>query len=462
MSSSLRSKQISRRTFLAAMGASALSTAVLAACAPTGGAPAASEGGEAAAPGTEKAVIRAHMVEKQDVSGWIQTGLDSDIGGFITDNPDIEVSLETIPGWTPEYVPKILSFAAAGSLGDLVWYPPRHRSHIAWGSSYDIVTDLNPLAEAVGYDMAANFFPGAIEVNSADGKMYWMSYISEPIVPIIAYNKTKVDELGIGEPSDDWTFAELAEWAQAGTTDDAFGYFRADRGSDPFGGGPYLRQWGVEPVSEDGTKATFMDTPEEFVAALQFTYDLMNTWNVSPSPSGGQLDAPELYGAQKVLAVDIWPFRIQIYPATFTDFEHDFVLTPVVNAGDERRSMMNEHVFGITTASEQTDAAFKFLTWIAGHEMNVQALVQGQKGPIARADVWADERIYEADPAYEKLRPIMENIEPDYNVANFRGQEFDDAYRQVFEAMELGEKEPAAAAEEIQALTQAVLDKEAA
>ncbi len=73
----------------------------------------------------------------------------------------------------------------------------------------------------------------------------------------------------------------------------------------------------------------------------------------SPSPSGGELDAPELYGAQKVLAVDIWPFRIQIYPATFTDFEHGFVLTPVVNAGDERRSMLNEHVFGITTACKR-------------------------------------------------------------------------------------------------------------
>ncbi len=26
-----------------------------------------------------------------------------------------------------------------------------------------------------------------------------MSYISEPIVPVIAYNKTKVEELGIGD-----------------------------------------------------------------------------------------------------------------------------------------------------------------------------------------------------------------------------------------------------------------------
>jgi multiple sugar transport system substrate-binding protein len=460
MSHPISKKRLSRRTFLAATGAA--SAAFLAACgAPQGAAPAETSG-EEAAPGREAIQLRAHMVQKQDVSDWIQAGLDQDIDGWVSDNPEIEVSLETIPGWTDAYFPKVLSFAAAGTLGDLVWYPPRHRSHISWGESYDMVTDLNPLAEAAGYDMAANFFDGALIANSSGGNTYWMSFISEPIVPIIAYNKTKVDEMGIGTPSDDWTFDELVEWAQAGTTEDTFGYFRADRGSDPFGGGPYLRQWGVEPVNEDGTTATFLDTSDEFVSALQFSSDLINTWEVSPSPSGGELNAPELYGAQKVLAVDIWPFRIQIYPASFTDFEHDFVLTPVVNAGDERRSMLNEHVFGITTASENTDAAFSFLTWIAGKEMNVQGLVQGQKGPIARQDVWADDRVYEAIPTYAKLRPIMESIEPDYAIANYRGEEFDQAYAQAYQAMELGELEPAAAAEQIQELCQAVLDKEPA
>ena len=162
------------------------------------------------------------------------------------------------------------------------------------------------------------------------------------------------------------------------------------------------------------------------------------------------------------MAGDIWPFRITIYPNTFTDFEIGFALTPVVNAGDERRSMLNEHVFGLTTSSTTPDAAFKALTWFCGKEMNVQGLIQGQKGPIARADVWADERLYEAIPTYEKLRPIMENIEPDYPVANFRGEEFDAAYQQVVDALILGEKQAEAAADEIQELTQAVLDKEPA
>jgi multiple sugar transport system substrate-binding protein len=456
-------KRFSRRTFLSAVGSTALGATLLAACAPAApaAAPAAS-GGEAAAPTTEKATIRAHMVEKQDVSGWIQMGLDQDIDGFKTANPDVEVTLETIPGWTAEYIPKILSFAAAGTLGDLVWFPPRHRSHIAWGSSYGIVTDLNPLAEGAGYDLNANFFEGANNANSAEGKQYWLSFISEPIVPIIAYNKTKALEMGIGEPSDDWTFDELAAWAQQGTTEDVFGYSTADRAYMAFSGAPYLRQHGVEPVDAEGKKVTLLDTADAFIQALQYDYDLANTSKVSPSPSAGAVNAPELFGGQKVLAVDIWPFRIQIYPDTFKDFEIGFVLTPVVNKGDERRSMLNEHVFGITTSSTAPDAAFKFLSWVAGKEMNVQGVVQGQKGPIARADFWADDRVYEIEPTYAKLRPIMEKIEADYLVANFRGEEFDNTFQAVYDAMILAEKTPEEAANEMQTACQAVLDKEPA
>ena len=85
MSDVLRTNKLSRRSFLAAMGATTLGAA-LAACAPAGApaaAPAASSGDTAAAaPSGAKTTIHAHMVEKQDVSGWIQMGLDQDIDGF--------------------------------------------------------------------------------------------------------------------------------------------------------------------------------------------------------------------------------------------------------------------------------------------------------------------------------------------------------------------------------------------
>jgi len=459
----MSSKKVSRREFLAAAGALSAGT-LIAACAPAAtpvAAPQATEAPKAAAPATEPVTIRVHCVKKEDVSDWIQTGLDTDIDGFKSKNPNIKVSLETIPGWTAEYNPKILSFAAAGTIGDLMWYPPRHRSHIAWAVQYDIVRDLLPLAANAKYQMDQNFYQGAIDVNTYQGKMYWMSYISEPAVPVIAYNKTALKKLGVEEPNDEWTFDELMDWAKKATTPDAFAYSEADRRAVSFSGLPYLRQWGIEPVDKDGKKATFADYRDQLTKALQFSMDLI-TNKYSPSPTAGAINDPEMFGGSKVLAVDIWPFRIQIYPTTFKNIEIGFVLTPVVKKGDKRRSLLNEHVFGITNGSKNPDAAFTFLTWIAGKEMNVQALVQGHKGPIARADVWADQRIYANNPTYTKLKPVMDTIEADFLVGNWRGEEFDTAIQAVYDAMELGKVSPADAVDQMQKEAQTVLDKEAA
>jgi maltose-binding protein MalE len=437
---------------------SAKAPAPTTAAAPQGTAAPQSAPAATAAPTGQKVTIRAHMVKKSDVSDWIAAGLKQNIDGWSDKHPNLTVQLETIPGWTPQYIPKILSMVSAGQIGDVVWYPPRHKDAIAWGTRYNVVRDLNPLAQAVNYDWK-QFFDGALQANSWQGKMYWMDYIGEPTVPLIAYNKTKITTEGVGEPQDDWTFDQLATWAKAATKAGVFGYYRGDAGDDSFGNVPYLRQWGIEPVDSLGQKTTFQNTQEQFVAALQYRYDLVNTWKVSPSPSSGTIDVATLLGSQKLLATDVWPFRIQGYPAAFKDFEWGFVTTPVAKSGDKRRSMLNEHVFGVTQASKNAGDAFSFLTWICGKEMNVQGIVQGAKGTIARSDFWADQRIYQGYPAYKKLQPIMQNIEADFFVANFRGAEFDAAFAQAYDTMELGKTQAEVTAQQIVKLCQAVLDK---
>jgi ABC-type glycerol-3-phosphate transport system substrate-binding protein len=438
---------------LAAGGAGGLAVAC---AAPDGGQPASG----APAPGARRAELRVHLVKKLDVSDWIEQGLQQNLDDWKSRHPNVDVTMELHGAWTDTYFPQVIAISASGQLGDLVWYPPRHRSHLAWGTKYGIVRDLTPLAKADKYDLG-QFYKGATEQNTHGGKQYWLSYISEPVVPLVAYNKTRLQQLGVPPPADDWTFDDLAEFARRATTANAFGYYRGDSGAAPFGAAPYLRQWGVEPVDATGTKATFLDRREAFVQALTFRSNLTNTWKVSPNPRDGTIVQNDLYGKeQRILAADVWPFRIQGYPKDYPDFETDFVLTPTVKKGDRRRSMLNEHVFGVTTASKAPEAAFAFLTWIAGKEMNVQGLAQGFKGPIARPDVWADGRIVDRWPAYKKLRPVMEGIEADYLVANFRGEEFDTAAS--WARLERGEVPVLEAATEIQRLSQEVLSKEPA
>lgn len=448
---------LSRRRMLAHRApalAATLAGALLTACGAGGGGPSVSPSS------TKKVDLRVHVVKKLDVSDWIEQGLQQNIDEFKTKNPNLNVILELHGTWTPEYFPQVIATSASGQLGDAVWYPPRHRSHLAWGTKYGMVRDLIPLAKTAKYDMN-QFYKGATEQNTWEGKQYWLSYISEPIVPVIAYNKTKLQQLGMTIPKDDWTFDELAEWAKRGTTANTFGYFRGDSGTTAFGSGPYLRQWGVEPVDKTGKKATFMDNRDAFIKALTHRYNVMNTLKVSPNPKDGAIAQHDWFGKeQRLIAAEIWPFRIQGYPKDYKDFEIDFVLTPVAKKGDKRRSMLNEHAFGITTASKTPEEAFKFLTWISGKEMNVQGLVQGMKGPIARADVLSDARITDKWPTYKKLKTIMDTIEPDYFVANFRGEEFGSA--SSWAKLERGEIPVLEAATEIQRLTQEVLNKEPA
>ncbi len=415
-----------------------------------------------AAAGGSVVTIRAHMVQKQDVSDWIKTAMDQDIDGFKAKNPNINLQLELVPGFTTEFNPKILSLAAGGQLGDVTWYAPRHHSQIGLGERYNVVRDLIPLAQAANYDLKQQFYQGALDNNSFNGKQYFLSYISEPIVPVIAYNKTKVQQMGLAAPTDDMTFDELVAWAKKGTTADVFGYFRGNSGNTPFSGLSYLRAWGVEPVDKTGKKATFLDTKDQFIAALKYRQDLIKGVKVSPQPVTPD-NTNEVFGGQKLLAYDVWPFFIQILPETYKDkFEVDFVLAPTVKKGDKRRSGLNEHVFGVTTASKNPNEAFKVISWFGSKELNVQGVIQGQKGPIARQDFWADKRVTDKFPVYKKLQPIMDSIEPDFTVANFRGEEVDNAYAEVFDALELGNTTPEDAATQIQQLVQAVLDKDPA
>ena len=150
---------------------------------------------------------------------------------------------------------------------------------------------------------------------------------------------------------------------------------------------------------------------------------------------------------------------IQGWPTRNKGVELDFALRPTVKKGERRRSMLNEHVFGITPTTRFADEAFQFLTWIAGKEMNVQGLVQAFKVPIARPDVWEDPRITNSWPTYKKMRPVMEAIEPDFLVANFRGEEVDTTMDAVYNRMEQGDLPVLEAANEIQRAVQVVLDK---
>ena len=86
----------------------------------------------------------------------------------------------------------------------------------------------------------------------------------------------------------------------------------------------------------------------------------------------------------------------------------------------------------------------------------------GKGAPVGRPDLFEDERALRIFPGLELLEPIMAEIEPDFFVGNFRGEEFDREWNAQTDLLLLDKISVEEAVDAMQKNCQAVLDKEPA
>ena len=440
--------RVTRRSFL--VMASATTGAVLAACAPMP-APAPAPKEEAAPKAEEKApapkaqgTVLMQITQKQDVSEWIAQNLDE----FHEAHPDLKVEIEAIPGWTGGYFPKILAKAAANLLGDVCWYPGRHGSHLRW-AYIKMVRSLNEFADAEGYDWN-QFFEGALLANRWEGKQWWMSYISEPVQPVLAINESLAEERGAPAIDPEWNWDDfIGNWAtkvalEEGGRPKYFGYRRGC--GDAFGCGNILRSYGAELTDPEGKKCLF-DANDGLKQWLQFRQDVIHKFKVSPSPAAGDYNANEEFLAGRLGSLGIWPWFIQIWPEQVGDkFKVGFVEKPKGPTG-KRRTMLNEHTLGIFFKAPNPQGAWEVLKWACGEDMCVRRVLEGMGGPNAQKRSWNDPEIIARHPTYKLIAEIMEIVEPDWRCANFRGEDVGlpvSQYHSAVEANEMTAEEAAA------------------
>jgi multiple sugar transport system substrate-binding protein len=102
-------------------------------------------------------------------------------------------------------------------------------------------------------------------------------------VNAIWFNKDILDSCGIAYPEGELTWEELIALAKKLTVMDDNGRYRHFGFLFDFGSvQQFLKMWGVDIYSKDGTRCT-LDSPEA-IAAVQFMYDLIYKYKVSPSP----------------------------------------------------------------------------------------------------------------------------------------------------------------------------------
>ena len=403
-----------------------------------------------------------HCPQNVSFGEWFGDAWDQNVGAFRSENPHIRQKLERTAGWTNEYFPKILAHVAAGTLGDIVWTPARHMSNLGWAIEYGIVRDLTPLVEATNYDLT-QFYPGVVAAGSWDGKFYFMPIIDEPVCPVIAYNKTMNEEMGLDEPQLDWDYMQLTDWAVSATTDDMWGYHWGHMSAIPFPAAGQYRQFGAQIMSEDGSTVLPGDSSEAIKTVLGWRHDLIYKHGTMPVP-GPEFNVGDMFAAEKLMSLTIWPVWInQLRVTTVGDkFDLGFIYAPLDKQGAKRRSLLNDHTFAVSNASKNAEDSFTWLQWMSSKEFCIQGMLAGKAPPNGRPDVFQDERAMRLNPGVELLSPIMDEIEADFFLANYRGWEFDREWGAQADLVMLDKIGIDEAVDNIKKNCQAIVDKEPA
>ncbi len=270
----MKTRRINRREFLKLTGAMS-SAAILAACAPQAT-------GKTVATPTPSGATKVSLEimtpgdENDDVHKAAFT-LFRDL------HPEIDLNLSLVPGGWPEHLAKVNTRVAAGNPPDMIQVAT-YGPEITWAKK-KLMVDLKNYTSS-DQDWKKNPLPEkTLNPYTAGGVLYGVpnGFVTHAVI----YNKTLLDQAGVEAPKDGWTWADVVDKAQkltSGTgTDKVFGwvsrttqwwyevYMLANDGPGFFD----RRKW-------DFTKPT-ADNPKN-AEALQWLYDTINKYKISPSP----------------------------------------------------------------------------------------------------------------------------------------------------------------------------------
>lgn len=187
-------------------------------------------------------------------------------------NPDIKLEFVTIPS---KYADTMITKLAAGEIPDVMMLAmdqvPR----------YALKGMLLPLDDLASQEYKDSLYPVVTEALTVNGVLY---AAARDITPKVMYLNTKMfEDAGIEIPSDDWTmeeFVDIAKQLTKGSGADAqWGYYWKNYTDQTFA---MIAAFGGKLYTEDG-KASVLSTDPKTQEAVQFMYDLCNTYKVCPT-----------------------------------------------------------------------------------------------------------------------------------------------------------------------------------
>lgn len=395
---------IRRRILTAVVGASVAALA-LAGCA--GSEPdAASEPDGSAAPATADADPVTLTMWTRSVTATQSEAL---VEAFNDANDQITIELTVIPH--TEYLQKVSAAASGGNLPDLL------AANVIDGPNYSTLGLWADITDRVGaLDFADELAPAHVAVASLDGSIYAVPHVVD--VSALYYNTVLFERAGLDPENPPSTLAELAEDAAAidALGDDVGGlYFPGDCGGClAFTVFPSIWAAGGTVMNEAGTEAT-LDSPE--VADVLSVYHQM--WN-----DGSMIpESRNETGATQNAAFEAGTagFALLGSKALGTIAENDALkigVAPIPGPDGGQSTFVGGDVIGISATSEEQDAAWTFLEWSLGEQVQLDIYAQAGFIPV-RTDL-ADNEYAAADPRVVLMNQLVSDGQLPYSPRFFQ------------------------------------------
>ena len=275
---------------------------------------------------------------------------------FMAKYPNITINTMVEP-WG-DYFTKVQTLWASGDpsvIPDVLflWPTPRYAAD-------GVLENLQPWIEKSGYDLD-DYWPALLESAMYQGDVY--GFPRDIGVEALYYNKDIFDEVGVGYPTDEWTWDDLLAAAEKLTVVEASG--RVARYALGMEGGKYQLWVGQNRGSilddmRNPSKCTL--TEPAAMEGVKFFADMMNNnyamRDANLGQSGG--DAGVFQSGQVAMIIQN-SSRVSAFNAA--DMNYDVAVVPIPDGG-QRSGAAGGAAWVMSSGSGNKEAAWTFLSWL--------------------------------------------------------------------------------------------------
>jgi multiple sugar transport system substrate-binding protein len=299
------------------------------------------------------------------------------IAAFEAANPDIKVEAVIHPweGWDERYG----SAFAAGNPPDVSYMPDEFYPRFAAAGQLVQMEVAAPDAVAA---MAPDFPENLWKLGQYQGHQYGVPYLFVALQ--LFYNKDLFDAAGLAYPPSspddpgfaEWTWEKFAEVAQKLTdpAKDQWGFAWSAAFRDPNYVYPFLWQAGADILDVAANKNAFGN--EKGLAGFQMMYDLVHTYKVVPA-DGMDPKFQQWFFDGKAAMCPVESYSVATLRSDYPDLNVGAALAPQgpgKDFFDGRGTFGNAGFMVIAEASQNKEAAVKFVQFISSKEMNQQMM----------------------------------------------------------------------------------------